>query len=152
MPHEVIWFAEMWGAGGVKWVKLLFTNVKSCVRTAAKTSPITVAVLQVSHRRHFVLEVNVVTSDLRRPMPSTLPYAYDEMVASECQTCSVRIMSECQEDAVPDQRRERNRLVNSERCRAGKNGCFQILNSATSGGRGALHEVDHPITIQSNNS
>ncbi|KAL6728321.1 hypothetical protein Aduo_010102 [Ancylostoma duodenale] len=91
VPHEVIWYALRWHGVPeelIEWVKILYTDPMSRVQAAAGTSaefPISVGVHQGSALSPllFIVVMDAVTRDLQRPMPWTLLYADDVMLASE---------------------------------------------------------------------
>ncbi|VDP37453.1 unnamed protein product [Heligmosomoides polygyrus] len=91
VPREVIWYAlrehgvpeEL-----IEWVRILYSCPKSRVQAAAGTSmefPIAVGVHQGSALSPllFVVVMDVVSHDLQQPVPWTLLYADDVMLASE---------------------------------------------------------------------
>ncbi|KAK3535130.1 hypothetical protein QTP70_004786 [Hemibagrus guttatus] len=93
VPHELIWHAlrsrgvpEVY----INWVKLLYHDASSTVRTLIGTSPsfaIRVCVHQGSALSPlmFILCVDVVTADLQWPHPWTLLYADDVFLSDEDQ-------------------------------------------------------------------
>ncbi|VDO65224.1 unnamed protein product [Heligmosomoides polygyrus] len=91
VPREVIWYAlrhhgvpeEL-----IEWVRILYSCPKSRVQAAAGTSmefPISVGVHQGSALSPllFVVVMDAITRDLQKPVPWTLLYADDVMLASE---------------------------------------------------------------------
>ncbi|VDO94808.1 unnamed protein product, partial [Heligmosomoides polygyrus] len=91
VPREVIWYAlrqhnvpeEL-----IEWVRMLYSCPKSRVQAAAGTSmefPISVGVHQGSALSPllFVVVMDAITRDLQKPVPWTLLYADDVMLASE---------------------------------------------------------------------
>ena len=91
VPHDVIWLAlRDHGIPEhlISWVKLLHKEPTSCVQTAAgKTNDfsITVGVHQGSTLSPllFILVMDTVTSGLHKPIPWTLLYADDVMLAAK---------------------------------------------------------------------
>ncbi|VDP57853.1 unnamed protein product [Heligmosomoides polygyrus] len=72
----------------IEWVRILYSCQKSRVQAAAGTSmefPISVGVDQGSALSPllFVVVMDAITRDLQKPVPWTLLYADDVMLASE---------------------------------------------------------------------
>ncbi|WKX94958.1 hypothetical protein Q1695_011869 [Nippostrongylus brasiliensis] len=107
VPHEVIWYAlrkQLVPEELINWVRILYTDPRSRVQAAAGISaefPILVAVHQGSPLSPllFIVVMDAVTKDLQRPVPWTLLYADDVMLASDdknelevlVQACSDRL-------------------------------------------------------------
>ncbi|VDL78746.1 unnamed protein product [Nippostrongylus brasiliensis] len=91
VPHEVIWYAlrkQMVPEELISWVRILYTDPRSRVQAAAGTSsefPISVGVHQGSPLSPllFIAVMDAVTRDLQSPVPWSLLYADDVMLASE---------------------------------------------------------------------
>ncbi|VDP11736.1 unnamed protein product [Heligmosomoides polygyrus] len=91
VPREVIWYAlRQHGVPEelVEWVRMLYSCPKSRVQAAAGTStefPISVGVHQGSALSPllFVVVMDAITRDLQKPVPWTLLYADDVMLACE---------------------------------------------------------------------
>ncbi|KAL6729362.1 hypothetical protein Aduo_000423 [Ancylostoma duodenale] len=90
-PHEVIWYAlRLQGIPEelLKWVQMLYADHRIKVQAAAGTTteiPITVGVHQGSALSPLlsIVVIDALTKDLQRPVPWTLLYADDVMLASE---------------------------------------------------------------------
>ncbi|EYC11993.1 hypothetical protein Y032_0048g1551 [Ancylostoma ceylanicum] len=91
VPREVIWYALRRHAVPeelIEWVRILYADPKSQVKVAACTSaefPISVGVHQGSALSplFFIVVMDAITRDLQKPVPWTLLFANDIVLASE---------------------------------------------------------------------